>query len=217
MFGTVLENVDVNPETGAVDLNSQRITENTRASYPIHYIPNHVAEGMAGHPRHIVFLTCDAFGVMPPIAKLSAEQALYHLLSGYTAKVAGTERGVTEPRETFSTCFGAPFLPRPPALYADMLGKRIARHKVKVWLVNTGWTGGPYGTGTRMDISHTRNMVRAAINGDLAKVPTAMDPVFRVAVPTAVPGVPIEILEPRDPWSDVAAYDEAAGRFARMF
>src|SRR2546426_2618189 len=148
MFGTVLENVDVNPETGAVDLDSQRITENTRASYPIHYIPNHVPEGMAGHPAHVVFLTCDAFGVMPPIAKLTPEETMYHFLSGYTAKVAGTERGVTEPKETFSACFGAPFLPLPPSVYARMLGERIARHDVQCWLVNTGWTGGaPEGGG----------------------------------------------------------------------
>ena len=148
MFGTVLENVDVHPETGAVDFNSQRITENTRASYPIHYIPNHVPEGMAGHPEHIVFLTADAFGVMPPIARLSRDQAMYHFLSGYTAKVAGTERGVTEPKETFSACFGAPFLPLPPTVYAQMLGERIAKHNVVCWLVNTGWTGGPYVTPT---------------------------------------------------------------------
>jgi len=155
-FGTVLENVVVDPDTRSIDLDSAAITENTRASYPIHFIPNHVPGGMAGHPTHIVFLTCDAFGVMPPIARLSPEQAMYHFLSGYTAKVAGTERGVTEPKETFSACFGAPFLPLPPTVYAKMLGERIGKHKVQCWLVNTGWTGGPYGVGRRMDLKLTR-------------------------------------------------------------
>src|SRR5437870_907468 len=217
MFGTVLENVDVNPETGAVDLNSQRITENTRASYPIHYIPNHVPEGMAGHPKHIVFLTCDAFGLMPSLAQLTPEQAMYHFLSGYTAKVAGTERGVTEPKETFSACFGAPFLPLPPTVYAQMLGERIARHGVKVWLVNTGWTGGPYGTGSRMKLPHTRTMVRAALAGELDRAAFKKDPVFGFEVPTAVPGVPADVLVPRATWADPAAYDAQARELARMF
>jgi len=161
----VLENVVVDPETRAIDLDSADLTENTRASYPIHYIPNHVPGGTAGHPRHIVFLTCDAFGIMPPVAKLTAEQAMYHFLSGYTARVAGTERGVTEPKETFSACFGAPFLPLHPGVYAEMLGRKIAQHGVQCWLVNTGWTGGAYGTGHRMRLSHTRAMVRAALDG----------------------------------------------------
>jgi len=217
MFGTVLENVDVNPETGAVDLNSQRITENTRASYPIHFIPNHVPEGMAGHPTHIVFLTCDAFGVMPPIAKLTAEQAMYHFLSGYTAKVAGTERGVTEPKETFSACFGAPFLPLPPTLYAKMLGERIGKHKVQCWLVNTGWTGGPYGVGRRMDLKLTRAMVRAALAGKLDNVTTRREPVFGLQVPEHVPGVPDEVLDPRKTWKDAAAYDAQAKRLLGLF
>jgi len=217
MFGTVLENVDVNPETGSVDFNSQRITENTRASYPIHYIPNHVPEGMAGHPSHIVFLTADAFGVMPPIAKLSADQAMYHFLSGYTAKVAGTERDVTEPKETFSACFGAPFLPLPPAVYAKMLGERIARHDVDCWLVNTGWTGGPYGTGRRMDLKYTRAMVRAALGGQLDKAPTRREPVFGLEVPRHVPGVPDEVLDPRNTWKDGAAYDAQAQRLTGLF
>ena len=217
MFGTVLENVDVNPATGAVDLDSQRITENTRASYPIHYIPNHVPEGMAGHPDHVVFLTCDAFGVMPPIARLTSDQAMYHFLSGYTAKVAGTERGVTEPKETFSACFGAPFLPLPPTVYAKMLGERIAQHNVRCWLVNTGWTGGPYSVGHRMDLKYTRAMVRAALAGRLDDVKTRREPVFSLEVPQHVPGVPDALLDPRATWKDVAAYDAQAKRLLALF
>ena len=217
MFGTVLENVDVDPQTGAIDLNSQRITENTRASYPIHYIPNHVPEGMAGHPRHVIFLTCDAFGVMPPIAKLTPQQAMYHFLSGYTAKVAGTERGVTEPKETFSACFGAPFLPLRPGVYAKMLGDRIARHGVQCWLVNTGWTGGPYGIGERMRLAHTRTMIRAALAGELDRICTRPDSVFGVAVPQHVSGVPDQLLDPRRTWTAPAAYDEQAHKLAALF
>ncbi|MGH7567383.1 MAG: phosphoenolpyruvate carboxykinase (ATP) [Gemmatimonadales bacterium] len=217
-FGTVLENVVVDPETRAIDLDADTITENTRASYPIHFIPNHIPGGMAGHPRHIVFLTCDAFGVMPPIARLSAPQAMYHFLSGYTAKVAGTERGVTEPRETFSACFGAPFLPLHPHVYADMLGQKIARHGVQCWLVNTGWTGGPFGKGHRMRLSHTRALIRAALAGRLDRVPTATEPVFGVEVPSRVPGgVPDEILVPKNTWADPSAYDAQAARLAGLF
>jgi len=217
MFGTVLENVDVDPETRAVDLDSQRITENTRASYPIHYIPNHVPEGMAGHPAHVVFLTCDAFGVMPPIAKLTPEQTMYHFLSGYTAKVAGTERGVTEPKETFSACFGAPFLPLHPSVYAKMLGERIARHGVQCWLVNTGWTGGPYGVGRRMDLKSTRAMIRASLAGELDKVPTRREPVFGLQVPKHVPGVSDSLLDPRTTWKDPARYDVQANALTALF
>jgi phosphoenolpyruvate carboxykinase (ATP) len=217
MFGTVLENVVVDPETGAIDLDSQRITENTRASYPIHYIPNHVPDGMAGHPAHVLFLTCDAFGVMPPIAKLTPAQAMYHFLSGYTAKVAGTERGVTEPKETFSACFGAPFLPLQPSVYAEMLGERIARHGVQCWLVNTGWTGGAYGVGHRMKLSHTRAMIRAALVGHLDRVPTRPEAVFGFEVPTHVPGVPDAVLDPRATWRDPATYDAQATRLAGLF
>jgi len=217
MFGTVLENVDVDPATRAVDLDSQRITENTRASYPIHYIPNHVPEGMAGHPAHVVFLTCDAFGVMPPIAKLTPEQTMYHFLSGYTAKVAGTERGVTEPKETFSACFGAPFLPLHPSVYAKMLGERIARHDVQCWLVNTGWTGGPYGVGRRMDLKSTRAMIRASLAGALDKVPTRREPVFGLQVPKQVPGVSDSLLDPRTTWKDPAAYDVQANKLSALF
>ena len=217
MFGTVLENVDIDPRTGKFDLNSARITENTRASYPIHYIPNHVPEGMAGHPRHVIFLTCDAFGVMPPIARLTPEQAMYHFLSGYTAKVAGTERGVTEPKETFSACFGAPFLPLPPAVYAKMLGERIARHSVRCWLVNTGWTGGPYGVGHRMDLKSTRAMIRAALAGRLDTVPTRREAVFGLEVPQHIPGVPDGVLDPRKTWADPAAYDAQAAKLTTLF
>jgi len=217
MFGTVLENVDVNAETGTIDLNSQRITENTRASYPIHFIPNHVPEGMAGHPAHIVFLTCDAFGVMPPIAKLTPDQAMYHFLSGYTAKVAGTERGVTEPKETFSACFGAPFLPLPPTVYAKMLGERIARHDVQCWLVNTGWTSGPYGSGHRMDLKSTRTMIRAALAGELDSAPTRREPVFGLDVPTQIAGVKETLLDPRQTWSDPVAYDAQARTLTALF
>ena len=217
MFGTVLENVVVDPVTRGIDLDADTITENTRASYPISFIPNQVLGGMAGHPSHIVFLTCDAYGVMPPIARLTPAQAMYHFLSGYTAKVAGTERGVTEPKATFSACFGAPFLPLHPNVYAEMLGEKIARHGVQCWLVSTGWTGGPFGVGQRMRLPHTRAMVRAALAGKLDRVPTAPEPVFGFAVPQHVPGVPDEVLFPRRTWTDPAAYDAQAARLARMF
>ncbi|MGH7537207.1 MAG: phosphoenolpyruvate carboxykinase [Gemmatimonadales bacterium] len=216
-FGTVLENVVVDPVTRLLDLDSAAITENTRASYPIDFIPNHVPSGTAGHPAHIVFLTCDAFGVMPPVARLSPAQAMYHFLSGYTAKVAGTERGVTEPKETFSACFGAPFLPRHPNVYASLLGEKIARHDVGCWLVNTGWTGGPFGTGNRMKLSDTRTMVRAALAGRLDRVPTVREPTFGFTVPTEVPGVPADVLLPRRTWTDAVAYDAQAGRLAGLF
>jgi phosphoenolpyruvate carboxykinase (ATP) len=217
-FGTVLENVVVDPETRAIDLESHEITENTRASYPIQFIPNHIPGGMAGHPSHIVFLTCDAFGVMPPIARLTPAQAMYHFVSGYTAKVAGTERGVTEPKETFSACFGAPFLPLHPHVYAEMLGARIAQHGVQCWLVNTGWTGGPFGTGHRMRLSHTRAMIRAALSGRLDRVPVRQEPVFGLDVPQHVPGgVPDDVLDPRRTWSDAASYDTQAAHLAGMF
>ena len=217
MFGTVLENVVVDPDTRAIDLDSDRITENTRASYPIHYIPNHVPGGAGGHPSHILFLTCDAYGIMPPIARLSPAQAMYHFLSGYTAKVAGTERGVTEPKATFSTCFGAPFLPLQPNVYASLLGEKIATHGVQCWLVNTGWTGGPYGVGQRIRLGLTRAMVRGAIAGKLDRIPTTPDPVFGVEVPLQVPGVPEDLLLPRGTWRDPAAYDAQAARLVQMF
>ncbi|HUG29775.1 MAG TPA: phosphoenolpyruvate carboxykinase (ATP) [Candidatus Limnocylindria bacterium] len=216
-FGTILENVDIDPVTRELDLDSERLTENTRGAYPLHFIGNADPTGIAGTPRNVVFLTADAFGVLPPISRLTREQAAYHFISGYTAKLAGTEIGVKEPSATFSAGFGAPFLPRHPGVYADLLMDRLDRFDVPVWLVNTGWTGGPYGVGQRMNITHTRNMVRAAIGGALRDVPTVIDPIFRVAVPTEVPGVPTEVLQPRSTWSDPKAYDVAARKIANMF
>ncbi|MBI2777605.1 MAG: phosphoenolpyruvate carboxykinase (ATP) [Chloroflexi bacterium] len=216
-FGTVLENVDIDPVTRALDLDSERFTENTRAAYPLHFIGNADPTGVAGTPRNVVFLTADAFGVLPPISRLTREQAAYHFISGYTAKLAGTEIGIKEPQATFSAGFGAPFLPRHPGVYAQQLMERLEQFDVPVWLVNTGWTGGPYGVGQRMNINHTRNMVRAALGGQLADVPCVTDPIFRVAVPTIVPGVPSEVLQPRATWPDPAKYDEAAKTIAHMF
>jgi len=216
-FGTILENVDLDPATRELDLDSERFTENTRGAYPLEFIGNSDPTGMTGHPRNVVFLTADAFGILPPISRLTREQAQYHFISGYTAKLAGTEIGVTEPRATFSAGFGAPFLPRHPGEYAAMLAERLERHDVPVWLVNTGWTGGPYGTGERMGIDHTRTMVRAALNGQLRDATYEVDAVFGVDVPTAVPGVPSSILRPRDTWSDAAAYDAKARDLAAMF
>jgi len=216
-FGTILENVDIDPVTRELDLDSEKITENTRAAYPLHYIGNADPTGIAGMPKTVVFLTADAFGVLPPISRLTREQAAYHFISGYTAKLAGTEIGVKEPTATFSAGFGAPFLPRHPGVYAHMLVDRLEAHDVPVWLVNTGWTGGPYGVGERMKIEHTRNMVRAAINGELDDAPTVVDPIFGVTVPTEVPGVPAEVLIPRGTWADAAEYDVMARRLAHMF
>jgi phosphoenolpyruvate carboxykinase (ATP) len=216
-FGTILENVDLDPETRELDLDSDRITENTRGAYPLEYIGNSDPTGIAGHPKHVVLLTADAFGVLPPISRLSHDQAAYHFISGYTAKLAGTEVGVKEPKATFSTCFGAPFMPRHPGEYAAMLIERLARWNVPVWLVNTGWTGGPYGVGERMNINHTRTMVRAALNGQLDAIPTRTDPIFGVEVPSQVPGVPAEVLHPRGTWQDTSAYDEQAEKLASMF
>lgn len=216
-FGTVLENVVFDPQTRELDLDSDVRTENTRSSYPLEQIPTADADSVAGHPRHIVFLTYDAFGVLPPIARLSTEQALYHFLSGYTAKVAGTERGVKEPQAAFSTCFGAPFMPRHPQVYAEMLGDKIERHGTRVWLINTGCTGGPYGVGSRMKLAYTRRVVHAALNGELDDVPTHADPVFGLAIPERVGGVPPEILDPRGTWADPAAFDQRAAALADMF
>jgi phosphoenolpyruvate carboxykinase (ATP) len=217
MFGTIMENVVFDPVTRVPDLEDASKTENTRAAYPLTSIPNIVPEGHAGHPSNIIMLTADAFGVLPPVAKLTPEQAMYHFLSGYTAKVAGTERGVTEPKETFSACFGAPFLPRHPNVYATMLGEKIARHGVQCWLVNTGWTGGPFGTGARMKLPLTRAMVRAALGGQLDRTPTVREPAFGLAVPTDVPGVPADVLLPRRTWADPSAYDAQAARLAQSF
>ena len=216
-FGTILENVVLREETRDIDFSDQSITENTRASYPIHFIPNAVLSGIGGHPHAVLFLTADAFGVLPPIARLTAEQAMYYFLSGYTAKVAGTERGITEPKATFSTCFGAPFLPRHPSVYAEMLGERLRKHHAQVWLVNTGWTGGPYGEGARINLAHTRAMVRQALSGALDDVEMVPDPVFGVEVPVAVPDVPSNLLRTRGTWKDPAAYDRRAAEVACMF
>ena len=216
-FGTILENVDLDPVTRELDLDSDRITENTRGAYPLDFIGNADPTGMAGQPRNVVLLAADAFGILPPISRLTHDQAAYHFMSGYTAKLAGTEVGVKEPTATFSACFGAPFMPRHPGEYAPMLVERIARWGVQAWLVNTGWTGGPYGTGERMNINHTRSMVRAALEGRLDDVPTVTDPIFGVEVPTSCPDVPSEVLQPRATWPDPEAYDAQAKRLAAMF
>ncbi len=216
-FGTILENVGMDSVTGRLNLDDASLTENTRAAYPISHISNATREGTGGHPRHIIMLTADAFGVLPPISRLTPAQAMYHFLLGYTAKVAGTEKGVTEPQATFSACFGAAFMSLPPAVYAQLLGDKIAAHKVSVWLVNTGWSGGPYGIGHRMPIDHTRAMVHAALMGTLEEVPTRPDPIFGVGVPTSCPGVPADVLDPRRTWSDPSAYDAQARRLAALF
>ncbi len=217
MFGTVLENVVLHQPSRTVDFSDQSVTENTRASYPLHYINNHVPSGRGGHPKNVVFLTADAFGVLPPIAKLSPEQAMYYFLSGYTAKVAGTERGVTEPQATFSACFGAVFLVWHPTKYATMLGELLNTHGAQVWLVNTGWSGGAYGVGQRMKLPHTRAMVRAVLDGSLQSAETKVHPIFGLHMPTTVAGVPSEVLDPRLTWSDGAAYDAQASKLAGMF
>ena len=216
-FGTVLENVVIDEQTRELNLDDDRYTENTRAAYPIAFIDNAVPSGQGGHPENVVMLTADACGVLPPISRLTPEAAMYHFLSGYTAKVAGTEKGVTEPKATFSTCFGAPFLPLAPSRYARMLGEKIARHNARVWLVNTGWTGGAYGTGTRMKIAHTRAMIRAALSGALDGVGYEKDPVFNLDIPISCPDVPSEVLKPRNTWADGAAYDAQAAKLAKMF
>lgn len=216
-FGTVLENVAVDPVSRELNLDDQSITENTRAAYPISMIPNAKLNGRGGHPRNIIMLTADAFGVLPPVASLTADQAMYHFLSGYTAKVAGTEKGVTEPQATFSACFGSPFLPLPPVEYARLLGERIDKHGARVWLVNTGWSGGPYGVGHRMPIGATRAIIRAILSGNLDHVETRYDERFRLAVPVSCPDVPGALLDPRGTWADAAAYDRQADTLAGMF
>ena len=217
-FGTVLENVVMDPDTRILQLGDRSLTENTRSCYPLDFIPNASETGKGPHPTNVVMLTADAFGVMPPIARLSAEQAMYHFLSGYTARVAGTEKGMgAEPEATFSTCFGAPFMTRRPSVYAKLLGERIAATGAKCWLVNTGWTGGAYGVGERMSIAHTRAMLRAALDGHLDDVPMRKDPHFGLMVPETCPDVPNEALNPREAWSDVNAYDETASHLAGRF
>jgi phosphoenolpyruvate carboxykinase (ATP) len=216
-FGTVLENVVVDHSSRSLDLDDASLTENTRAAFPLSYIPRVDLSGVGDHPKTVVFLTADAFGVLPPIARLSREQAEYYFLSGYTAKVAGTEKGVTEPLPNFSTCFGAPFMVMHPTVYSRMLGERLEQHGSAVWLINTGWTGGPYGVGHRIDIAGTRAMVRAALNGELDDAPMRRDPIFRLGVPRHVPGVPAEVLDPRGTWTDHDAYEAQARKLAAMF
>ena len=217
MWGTVLENVVMDPETRKLDLDDATLAENSRGAYPISAIPNASATGTCGQPKNLVMLTCDAFGIMPPIAKLTPAQAMYHFLSGYTAKVAGTEKGVTEPTATFSACFGAPFMPRHPAEYGALLRDLIAEHDVDCWLVNTGWTGGAYGTGSRMPIKATRALLNAALDGSLKGATYREDPNFGFMVPVAVDGVDASILDPRSTWADKDAYDAQATKLAGMF
>ncbi len=222
MFGTLLENVVIDEVTREIDLDDMTFTENTRGAYPISFVPNASETGIAGHPKNMILLTADAFGVMPPIARLTAAQAMYYFLSGYTAKVAGTEKGLgKEPEATFSACFGAPFLPQHPAVYAKMLGEKMKKHHVDAWLVNTGWTGGPFGIGERVKIIYTRAMIRAALTGVLRQIKMVCDPVFGLQIPVVCPGVPSEVLNPRNTWKDAAAYDQAArvlaGRFKKNF
>ena len=216
-FGTILENVVYDSRTRAPDYDSDAKTENTRAAYPIDLIPNAVLSGMGSHPQNVMFLSADAFGVMPPVARLDEDQIRYYFLSGYTAKVAGTERGVTEPEPIFSTCFAAPFLVLPPESYADMLVERVKRHHADVWMLNTGWVGGPYGIGERMSIAHTRAIVRAVLQGELHGVSTHVDPVFGLQIPNKVPGVPREVLDTRDSWPNPEDYDRQATKLRDMF
>ncbi|HEY5720379.1 MAG TPA: phosphoenolpyruvate carboxykinase (ATP), partial [Gammaproteobacteria bacterium] len=216
-FGAVLENVVFDPAKRTVDYTDKSITENTRCSYPVEYIANAKIPGTGGVPKNVVFLTCDAFSVLPPVSRLDPAQAMYHFISGYTAKVAGTEMGVTEPQATFSSCFGAPFLVWHPTKYAELLAARIRQTGARVWLVNTGWTGGPYGVGKRMSIAHTRAIIDAIHSGALDGVETVADPVFGVGVPTSCPGVPAEVLVPKNAWADRAAYDAQAKKLAELF
>ncbi len=221
-FGSVLENVVMDENTRVPNYDDESVTENTRAAYPVDFIDNAVVPGVGGHPKNVVFLTADAFGVLPPVSRLTPEQAMFHFLSGYTAKVAGTEAGVgKEPQATFSTCFGAPFLPLPPKAYAEMLGRRLKEHGAQCWLVNTGWQGGQFGVGKRMDLPYTRAMVDAAVEGRLGQMEFETEPAFGLSIPRACPGVPSELLNPRHSWADKAAYDRTAaelcGRFAKNF
>ena len=216
MPGTILENV-VLDKNRVPDFTDDSLTQNTRCAYPIDYIPNASDTGRGGHPKNVIFLTADAFGVLPPISKLTPEQAMYHFISGYTAKVAGTERGVTEPQATFSACFGAPFMPLHPTVYAELLAEKIRQHNSNVWLVNTGWTGGMYGVGNRMKLSHTRKMLNEALEGNLDDVEFITEPIFGLQIPTSVEGVPDNILQPKQTWSDKDAYDNKASELAKMF
>jgi len=217
MYGTILENVVVDSTTRLLDLDDDSYTQNTRASYPITHIPNIVESGKADHPNNVIFLTADAFGVLPPVSKLTPEQAMFHFLNGYTAKVAGTERGVTEPQATFSACFGEPFMPLHPTIYAELLAEKVRKHGANVWLVNTGWTGGPYGVGSRMSLAHTRAIIHAILDGTLADVETQQESFFGLAIPTSCPGVPDAVLNPIETWDDKSAYEEKARDLASRF
>ncbi len=216
-FETILENVVLNPDSRRPEWEDASNTENTRCSYPLMHLPNVIKTGVATHPNNIVFLSADAFGVLPPISRLTREQAMYYFMSGYTAKLAGTERGVNEPVATFSPCFGAPFLPLPPSYYADVLSEKIDEFEPALWMINSGWTGGPYGVGYRIRIPHTRAMLNAGLAGELDKVEYTEDPVFGLQVPAEIPKVPTELLTPRDTWQDKAAFDAQARKLAKMF
>jgi phosphoenolpyruvate carboxykinase (ATP) len=216
-FGCVLENVVIDPVTRRPNFDDDSVTENTRAAYPVDFIENCLVSGLGGHPANIIFLTCDAFGVLPPISRLTSDQALYHFLSGYTAKVAGTEAGVTEPEATFSTCFAAPFLPLHPSRYAKMLEEKLPKHRSQVWLVNTCWTGGPQGIGKRVPLPYTRAMISAILGGKLAKASFSPDPIFRLPVPAECDQVPANLLQPRSTWKDQNAYDNKARELAALF
>ncbi len=217
-FGTVLENVVIDPKSRLPDFDDSRLTENTRAAYPLEFIPNHAAEGYAGHPENIFFLTADAFGVMPPLARLTPEQAMYYFLSGYTSKLAGTETGLgSDPEATFSACFGAPFLPLHPHVYADLLGEKITRHRANVWLLNTGWTGGPYGLGHRILLPYTRSMVKATLAHHLDEIPFQQDEIFGLWIPDTCPGVPSDLLHPIRTWTDPDAYRKQARLLVERF
>ena len=216
-FGSVLENTVVDPDTRVPDYDSAKYTENTRVTYPVDFIDGAVIPSVCGHPRNIIFLTADAYGVMPPVSKLTPEQAMYYFINGYTSKLAGTEAGVTEPQPNFSPCFGGVFLPRPPITYANQLAEKIKQHGTNVWLLNTGWTGGAYGTGSRFKLSYTRAFVTAILDGSLAQATFAADPIFGLPLPSAVPGVPGDVLNPRRTWKDGAAYDAQAKKLAKLF
>ncbi|MDR3084955.1 MAG: phosphoenolpyruvate carboxykinase (ATP), partial [Christensenellaceae bacterium] len=217
-FGALVENVVMDETTREFDFTDESITENTRVGYPVEFISNTVIPGVGGVPKTVVFLTADAFGVLPPVAKLNREQAMFHFVSGYTARLAGTERGVTEPQATFSTCFGAPFLPRPAKIYAELLGQKLDESGASVYLINTGWSGGSAGQGgSRMKLPYTRAMVTAALNGELDQVEFVTDEIFGVSVPTSCPGVPTEVLAPKNVWKDKAAYDKIARELAASF
>lgn len=216
-FGSIAENVVFDEETRTIDYDDDTLTENTRATYPLEYIDNVLIPGIGGHPKNIMFLTADAFGVLPPISKLTPEMAMYHFLSGFTSKLAGTEAGITEPQVTFSECFGSPFMPLPATRYAEMLGEKMRQHNADVWLVNTGWSGGPYGVGERMDIRLTRAMISAALSGELRQAEFTAHPVFKVLVPSECPNVPGEVLNPRNTWSNKEAYDQKASELAKRF